>query len=186
MADALHYAHSQGVIHRDIKPGNVLLTEEGSVKVADFGLARLEDDSGLSGLTQSFQAMGSVDYQAPEALIMGPGVDERADLYALGVMIYHMLVGQVPRGIFHLPSKIRPELDPRIDMLVSNLLQQNPYERTGHARDLHLALVEMQQARVQAEEPQKSAAGTTRGKRWWGLALGIAGIAGVAIWMAVR
>jgi serine/threonine protein kinase len=136
VAEALHYAHSRGVIHRDIKPSNLLLTKEGKVKVADFGLARPENESGLSGLTQSFHLMGSLDYQAPESLILGAEVDERADLYAVGVMLYQMLVGQVPRGIFHLPSKLIPGIDPRIDQIVASLLQQNPYERMASAKEL--------------------------------------------------
>lgn len=160
VADALIYAHGMGVIHRDIKPGNILLTQGGRVMVADFGLARLENESGLGGLTQSFQVMGSIDYQAPETLILGAEVDERADLYAVGVVLYHLLVGQVPRGIFHLPSKLFPNIDPRIDTLLSNLMQQNPYERTATARDLRAALLDLQL------RPAPASAAAV-GKRWW-------------------
>ena len=160
VCDALLYAHDNGVIHRDIKPGNILLTEAGDVKVADFGLARLENESGLGGLTQSFHVMGSIDYQAPESLVLGAEVDERADLYAVGVMLYHLLIGIVPRGIFHLPSKILPNLDPRVDSLLSNLLQQNPYERTASAKDLRAALQELQ--------PKNETAGKAPAtRRWW-------------------
>lgn len=162
VCDALLYAHDNGVIHRDIKPGNILLTESGEVKVADFGLARLENESGLGGLTQSFHVMGSIDYQAPESLVLGAEVDERADLYAVGVMLYHLLIGIVPRGIFHLPSKILPNLDSRIDPLLSSLLQQNPFERTASARDLRAALLELQQGKEAIGNPPVP-------KRWWQL-----------------
>jgi serine/threonine protein kinase len=158
---ALAYAHQAGVIHRDIKPSNILLTEAGSVKVADFGLASLENEAGLSGLTQGFHLMGSQDYQAPEALLVGAEVDGRADLYAVGVMLYHMLMGQVPRGIFPLPSKVNPQLDPRIDLLMTNLLQQNPYERTASALDLSVALKE-----IISGTPAVAAAPAPR-RKWW-------------------
>jgi serine/threonine protein kinase len=161
---ALAYAHTAGVIHRDIKPSNILLTAEGSVKVADFGLASLENEAGLSGLTQGFHLMGSQDYQSPEALLVGAEVDGRADLYAVGVMLYHMLTGQVPRGIFPLPSKVNRKLDPRIDLLVTNLLQQNPYERTASALDLSVALHGI--IAMMGEAPPEQPVPSPR-RRWW-------------------
>jgi serine/threonine protein kinase len=170
LCEALKYAHQMGVIHRDIKPSNILLTATGTVKVADFGLARLVDNSvgseqlkvSVHGMTQGFHLMGSLDYQAPETLILGAAVDERADLYAVGVTIYQMLMGTVPRGIFHLPSKLINGLDPRIDIVISNLLQQNPYERTASAHDLVLALREILKGpRAEPTKPKP------RARRWW-------------------
>ena len=166
VCEALDYAHRNGVIHRDIKPSNVLLTIDGKVKVADFGLARLEDDGQHGGLTQSFHQMGSMDYQAPETLLVGTGgLDERADLYALGVMLYQMLVGIVPRGIFPLPSKINPDFDPRIDLILTGLLQQNPYERTATAQHLHNALLEILSTTTATSAAAVSSRPRKRG--WW-------------------
>ncbi len=105
VCDALAYAHSRGVVHRDIKPANILIDQEGRVKVADFGLAKMNDPALTSGLTRSNMAMGTPDYVAPEALAMGMVVDHRADLYAVGVMLYQMLTGEVPRGLFKLPRR---------------------------------------------------------------------------------
>ncbi|MEQ1751899.1 MAG: protein kinase, partial [Prosthecobacter sp.] len=123
VCDALKYAHEHGVVHRDIKPANILINMEGAVKVADFGLAKL-DEPGTTGLTKTGMAMGTPDYVAPEALIMGVQVDGRADLYALGVMLYHMLTGQVPRGAFDLPSK-RLGTDPRFDAIIQKAMQMD-------------------------------------------------------------
>jgi serine/threonine protein kinase len=99
VCDALNYAHRNGIIHRDIKPANILINMEGAVKVADFGLAK-QSDAGQSGLTKTNMAMGTPDFVAPEALIPGIPLDGRADLYAIGVMLYQMLTGEIPRGIW--------------------------------------------------------------------------------------
>lgn len=135
VCDALAYAHAHGVIHRDIKPANIMLTKEGRVKVADFGLARL-DDPAQPGLTQTGMAMGTPDYVAPEALSASGDVDARADLYAIGVMLCHMLTGEVPRGIFELPSKRIPGIDPRIDAVITKAMKQRPEERYQTALEL--------------------------------------------------
>ena len=104
LCDALGYAHKQGIVHRDIKPSNVLIDSDGRVKVADFGLAKLTDKAMNTGLTQTGMAMGTPDYVAPETLTLGVDVDGRADIYAVGVMLYQMLTGDIPRGVFKMPS----------------------------------------------------------------------------------
>ena len=98
VCDALAYAHGRGVIHRDIKPSNVIIDREGRVKVADFGLAKVRDEVGEQ-LTGD-HVMGTPNFMAPEAMFAGGTVDQRADLYAVGVMLYHMLTGKLPRGRF--------------------------------------------------------------------------------------
>jgi len=130
VCDALGYAHKQGVIHRDIKPSNILIDSDGRVKVADFGLAKVAGDDGHSrGLTQTGMTMGTPDYVAPESLILGMQVDGRADLYAVGVMLYQMLTGDLPRGMFKMPSQKVPGVDPRFDRVVRRALEQDREER---------------------------------------------------------
>jgi serine/threonine protein kinase len=124
VCDALTYAHTHGLIHRDIKPANILINREGAVKVADFGLAKVEE-AGSSGLTKTGMAMGTPDYVAPEALVMGMNVDGRADLYAVGVMLYAMLTGNVPRGAFKPASVMIREIDPRFDAIVQRAMQMD-------------------------------------------------------------
>ncbi len=104
VCDALHYAHARGVIHRDIKPANIMVNEEGVVKVADFGLAKASGSMQM-GLTRSDMSMGTPDFIAPEALMLGVIADHRADLYAVGVMLYNMLTGEIPRGRFKAASQ---------------------------------------------------------------------------------
>ena len=91
MLDALDYSHRQGVIHRDIKPANVFLLDDGTVKVADFGIAHIESSS----LTQVGTVLGTPSYMSPEQ-IMGLPVDGRSDLFSAGVILYQFLTGERP------------------------------------------------------------------------------------------
>lgn len=143
VCEALHYAHARGVIHRDIKPANILINCDGGVKVADFGLAKMHDPSRTSGLTHTHLAMGTPDYVAPEALINGVETDHRADLYAVGVMLYQMLTGEVPRGMFKLPSEKTLGVDPRFDEIICKAMETDRDERYQSALDVREALDEI-------------------------------------------
>ncbi len=139
VADALAYAHSRSVVHRDIKPHNVLLTEEGSVKVADFGIARTLD---ATGLTRTGGVFGSAHYLSPEQA-RGDPAGPRSDLYALGVLLYEMLAGRVPFegeapvavALKHLHEsppdlhQIRPDLSPATVAAVRRLLAKVERDR---------------------------------------------------------
>ncbi len=132
ICEALACAHGENIVHRDIKPTNIMLDCRGRVKVADFGLARLvEPGSEISGLTTVGNIMGTLDYMAPEQR-RGMNVDHRADIYSLGVVLYEMLCREVPHGVFEVPS-VRVGCDPRIDAIVTRALQREPerrYQRT--------------------------------------------------------
>lgn len=130
VCDALAYAHARGVIHRDIKPANILISQEGQVKVADFGLAKQSDSA--AGLTKTNMAMGTPDFVAPEALIAGETVDGRADLYAVGVMLYNMLTGEIPRGRWSLPGE-KLGTDPRFDEIIAMAMEANREDRYQNA-----------------------------------------------------
>ena len=129
ICDALSYAHSMGIVHRDIKPSNVLIDRQGRVKIADFGLARPMEErkAESSALTQSGSVLGTLEYMAPEQL-MGKPADHRADIYALGVLIYELLTGDVPRGAWRPPSGVKP-MDARLDEVVQRALQPKPEDR---------------------------------------------------------
>jgi tRNA A-37 threonylcarbamoyl transferase component Bud32 len=129
LCDALQYAHEEGIVHRDIKPENILLDRRGRVKIADFGLAKLTRRSVAEfTLTGSRQVMGTLDYMAPEQRTNPQDVDHRADIYALGVVLYEMLTGELPLGRFAPPSQ-RAEVDPRLDEVVFRALEREPGRR---------------------------------------------------------
>jgi hypothetical protein len=138
VCEALQYAHSRGVIHRDVKPENILVGEGGKVKIADFGLAKLTSPE-QARLTLSNVAMGTPHYMAPEQLEKSGDVDERADLFSLGVVLYEMLTGQLPIGRFKRPSE-EARTDLRLDSIVMDLLERDPEDRVSSAKELRRQL----------------------------------------------
>ena len=142
VCEALHYAHAQGVIHRDLKPANLLVTREGRVKIADFGLAK-RSDAALQTLTQTNVAIGTPDFLAPEAWTPGTPLDARSDLYSLGVTLYQMLTGEVPRGLWKMPS-VKAGVDARFDAIIDRAMQPDREARYQSAGELERDLKELQ------------------------------------------
>lgn len=160
VCDALQYAHERGIIHRDIKPANIMLGYDGVVKVADFGLAKI-NQGGESGLTRSGMAMGTLHYMAPETLTLGAAVDHRADLYAVGVMLFQMLTGSLPQGMFEMPSEQVPGTDPRFDAIIIKALRNDRDLRYQSAEALRAdldAILTQPVARVAADDENAPAA----------------------------
>lgn len=153
--DALEYAHANGIVHRDIKPANILLNKEGRVKIADFGLAKRSDsDDGSPALTMSNIAIGTPDFVAPEALDPDKTPDHRADLYAVGIMLYQMLTGTIPRGNFKLPSVLREGLDPRIDAIIERSIEADPDDRYSSASEIRSAIDPIFSSPITKVEPE--------------------------------
>jgi len=145
IARAIDYAHSRGVVHRDLKPENILFDEQagGIAKVTDFGLATFFDDSKLTSrfnVTETHVSMGTLSYMAPEQRVDAKNADHRADVYSLGVMLYELLVGEVPIGTFDPPSQRRPGTDKRLDGIVLRCLKPSPADRYQRVADLMLEL----------------------------------------------
>lgn len=137
ICEALQFAHEHGVVHRDVKPENILLDKQGRVKIADFGIAKLVGgDSSRKNLTGEAQVMGTPHYMAPEQVEKPQEVDHRADIYSLGVVFYEMLTGELPLGKFQPPSR-KVQVDVRLDEVVLHALEKEPerrYQRAGEVK----------------------------------------------------
>lgn len=134
---ALKFAHEKGILHRDIKPENILIDSQGQVKIVDFGIAKLvgEGEHGLMTLTSHGAVLGTPHYMAPEQLESPGSVDERADIYSLGVVFYELLTGELPMGRFAPPSK-KSAVDARIDEIVLRTLEKEREARFQSAGEV--------------------------------------------------
>jgi len=166
VAEGLAYAHERGVVHRDVKPGNIMVLADGRVKIMDFGIARLHEPTVK---TQTGVLLGSPQYMAPEQ-IAGQPFDHRADIFSLGLVLYEVLTGakpfqgdDIPQLMFKLanmpatpPSHIAPDLPQVIDFIVARALKKRPEERYASAaemaKDLRDAAVEVATAQKAGRE----------------------------------
>ena len=147
-AEALQHAHEQGMIHRDIKPDNILVTRKGVVKVADFGLVKAVDDD--VSMTRTGQGMGTPLYMAPEQARNAKRVDCRTDVYALGTMLYYFLTGRHPftgdgtleiilakeQGRFTPARKLNPDVPERLDLMIDKLIARDPARRYANCAEV--------------------------------------------------
>lgn len=151
--NALEYSHKRGLVHRDIKPGNVMLTNSGKIKVMDFGIARALEDSGQT-MTSTDAVVGTAQYLSPEQA-RGETVDTRSDLYSCGCMLFELLTGRAPfKGdsavsvayqhvaeMPSLPSAIAADISPELDRMVMKSLAKRPEERYQDAASMRSDMV---------------------------------------------
>ena len=151
---ALKFAHDEGILHRDIKPENILLDSKGRVKIADFGIAKLIGESERNDVTLTLQGsiLGSPHYMAPEQLEKPGDVDQRADIYSLGVVFYEMLTGELPIGRFAAPSA-KMAMDTRIDEIVMRTLEKEREARFQTAEEVRTSVGSIVQNPAGAKSP---------------------------------
>jgi len=151
VAGALTYAHHQGIIHRDVKPVNVLMDTNKRAVLSDFGIAKMMATS--AAMTRSGAGVGTPEYMSPEQC-RGGAVDNRADIYALGVMLYEMLTGHTPfeadnyTALAHShiyeaptpPSQLNPRISPAVQAVVMKALEKDPADRFQQATEMSIAL----------------------------------------------
>ena len=165
----LQHAHERGLVHRDIKPHNLLLAKDGTIKILDMGLARMQTDDDTSTLTKEGSVVGTLDYVSPEQAMNSHTVDIRADLYSLGCTFYCLLTGQVPfpggsameklsNHAFHTPTpveQLRPDIPPGVAAIVRKLMAKKPDERFQTPGELAAALVKGPAASAGARKEPK-------------------------------
>jgi serine/threonine-protein kinase len=149
VARALEHAHAKGMVHRDIKPDNIMVTRAGQTKLADLGLAKATDED--SGLTQTGSGFGTPYYMPPEQALNAKYVDNRSDIYALGATLYHLITGKVPydgdtavevltakkEGRHQPARRLNDEVPEILDLVIDKMMHKDPkarYQRDGSNR----------------------------------------------------
>jgi hypothetical protein len=193
-AVGLAHAAAQGLVHRDIKPHNIMVTPQGQVKVMDFGLANLGVEWGdEEGLTETGQGLGTPDYVAPEQIRDAHSADTRADIYSLGCTLYFLLAGRPPfpkgnsaqKMAAHLErqpdslAELRPGLPAGLVPVIEKMMTKEPAQRYQTAAEVVAALEPF------CRPPEATAPRRRRSKRWWaavaGLLLAVAGLVSLAV-----
>ena len=192
-SQALHYAHQHGIIHRDIKPPNIIYSPHGLIQVTDFGIARIEDPNGQQ-MTQVGEVLGTPRYMSPEQA-MGQPLDGRSDLYSLGVILYQLTTGRHPFqgdtmvAIFRAITQDTPDrpdsLDEKIPAPLSNLimtlLDKDPLKRFASGEDLIDQLRQCLAAGSQSEKTVSTSAISTTKKDGHSQKIALAGLVGLII-----
>ena len=193
---AARFAHNRGVVHRDIKPHNVLIDPDGRVRVADFGIAR----AGTSDMTETGSIMGTAQYLSPEQA-QGRAVDARSDLYSIGIVLYELLTGRVPFdadspvtvALMQVneppppPRAIVPEIPPSLEAVVLRALEKDPARRFADADEFIAALEGGRLAPLEIVPPPPPPAEEIleeedrRSRRWWLWLLILLALAAIAI-----
>ncbi|HET9740875.1 MAG TPA: PASTA domain-containing protein [Solirubrobacteraceae bacterium] len=176
---ALRFAHKHGIVHRDIKPHNVLIDNDGRVRVADFGIAR----AGVSDMTETGSVMGTAQYLSPEQA-QGKPVDARSDLYSTGIVLYELLTGRVPFdaespvsvALMQVsepplpPMEVNPEVPPALDAVTLRAMEKDPGRRYQDAEEFIAALESARKAPMEILPPPPVIAEVVEeepGRRWW-------------------
>src|SRR5438876_8876768 len=169
---AIGFAHRNGIVHRDIKPHNVVVDADGRLKVTDFGIAR----SGASQMTEVGSIIGTAQYLSPEQA-RGAPVDQRSDVYSVGIVLYEMLTGKVPFtgdtpleiAMKHLsevpspPSELRPDVPDDLDLVVLRALAKDPEDRYQTAEEMNADLARIQQGLAVSSETTDAATAVLAG-----------------------
>lgn len=150
LSEGLAVAHEKGIVHRDIKPDNIMIRKDGIAQIMDFGLAKLR---GVSRLTKEGSTVGTAGYMSPEQ-VQGQDADHRSDIFSLGVLLYELFTGQLPfRGVHEtalmyeivnvdpLPmSAVKPDIDPALDAIILECMEKDPNERTQSVKQIAIDL----------------------------------------------
>ena len=192
IAYALEAAHRRGVIHRDIKPDNILFAADGTPKLADLGVAKFEDDASVTMVTRAGMIVGTPAYMAPEQMMDSHSIDARADIYSLGVVLYEMLtnkrpnegstvMGMLAKAIRGEPlpdvRTMRPEVSAAVAYVLSLMCAPKPEDRprtSGAAADLLVRADSDSLLMTDGERTSDGSGGAAPKRRWW-QKLGISG-----------